>query len=78
MHDLITIHPQIVSGTPVFKGTRVPIKSLFDYLVTGQSLETYLEDFPSVNKEQALKVLDLSGDVLLKLCDSLSYESIIG
>ncbi len=59
MHDLITIHPDIVSGTPVFKGTRVPIKSLFDYLATGQSLETYLEDFPNVSKEQALKVLDL-------------------
>ncbi|NJO03609.1 MAG: DUF433 domain-containing protein [Bacteroidia bacterium] len=78
MHDLITIHPDIVSGTPVFKGTRVPIKSLFDYLATGQSLETYLEDFPNVSKEQALKVVDLSGEVLLKLCDSLSYESIIG
>jgi uncharacterized protein (DUF433 family) len=46
--ELITIDPAIHSGTPVFKGTRVPIKTLFDHLEAGDSLSVFLEDFPSV------------------------------
>ncbi|MFK7900613.1 MAG: DUF433 domain-containing protein [Cyclobacteriaceae bacterium] len=59
-HQLITISPEIVSGTPVFYGTRVPIKTLFDYLKAGDSLGDFLEDFPSVEKEQAIKLLSLA------------------
>ena len=61
LHDLVTIDPEIVSGTPVFTGTRVPIQSLFNYMAAGDSLETYLEDFPGVKKEQALRLLELAG-----------------
>jgi uncharacterized protein (DUF433 family) len=56
-NELITISPAILAGTPVFKGTRVPIESLFDHLEGGASLDQFLEDFPSVSREQAGKVL---------------------
>jgi uncharacterized protein (DUF433 family) len=59
-NQLITIDPEILSGMPVFKGTRVPVKNLIDYLEAGDSLEDFLEDFPSVAKETVLKFLNLS------------------
>ena len=55
---LITINPEIHSGTPVFKGTRVPIKTLFDHLEAGDSLEIFLDDFPSVSRELAVALLE--------------------
>jgi uncharacterized protein (DUF433 family) len=58
--DLITRDPEIMSGTPVFKGTRVPIKSLFDYLRGGDTLDEFLESFPSVERKQAEAVLELA------------------
>lgn len=51
--ELITANPEIHSGTPVFKGTRVPIKTLFDHLEAGDSLEVFLDDFPAVSREDA-------------------------
>jgi uncharacterized protein (DUF433 family) len=57
---IINIDPEILSGTPVFYGTRVPIKNLFDYLETGDSIETFLEDFDTVKKYQVIKVLEMS------------------
>jgi uncharacterized protein (DUF433 family) len=57
---VINIDPEILGGTPVFFGTRVPIKNLFDYLETGDSIETFLEDFDGVSKGQVLKVLEMS------------------
>jgi len=51
-------HPEILSGTPVFVGTRVPVRSLFDYLEGGDTLEEFLHQFPSVQREQAIAVLD--------------------
>lgn len=56
----INIDPEILGGTPVFFGTRVPIKNLFDYLETGDSIEVFLQDFDSVRKEQVIKVLEMS------------------
>lgn len=58
--SIINIDPEIMSGTPVFTGTRVPIKNLFDYLETGDSIEVFLDDFESVRKEQVIKVLEMS------------------
>ena len=55
--QLITIDPEVHSGTPVFRGTRVPIKTLFDHLEAGDSLEIFLEDFPSVSRDLAVAVL---------------------
>ena len=56
--NIITISPEIQSGTPVFSGTRVPIKILFDYLKGGDSIEEFLNDFPSVKKEQVAQLLE--------------------
>ena len=49
----VTVDPEIHSGTPVFTGTRVPIKTLFDHLEAGDSLEVFLDDFPSVSRQLA-------------------------
>lgn len=59
----ITSDKETMSGTPVFRGTRVPVVSLFDYLEDGSSLDEFLENFPSVTKEQAIKVLDFVKDI---------------
>ena len=62
--DIINIDPHILGGTPVFSGTRVPVESLFDHLESGISLEAFLDDFPSVTKEQAIKLLEIAGKVV--------------
>jgi uncharacterized protein (DUF433 family) len=63
--DLITIDPDILGGTPVFKGTRVPVKTLFEYLENDYSLEEFLECFPSLSREMVRKVLERSEQALL-------------
>ena len=63
--DLITIDPEILGGAPVFKGTRVPIRSLFEYLENNYSLEEFLECFPSVTRDSARRVLECSEQALL-------------
>ena len=57
--------PDILGGTPVFVGTRVPVQSLFDYLEGGDTLGEFLRQFPSVKREQAVAALDLARDSLL-------------
>ena len=54
---VISRSPDIMSGAPVFAGTRVPVQSLLDYLAGGHPLEEFLEDFPTVRREQALELL---------------------
>jgi uncharacterized protein (DUF433 family) len=56
--QLIVVDPEIHSGTPVFVGTRVPIKTLFDHLEAGDSIEVFLDDFPSVSRALAIAVLE--------------------
>jgi uncharacterized protein (DUF433 family) len=68
--NLIERDPEKLGGTPVFAGTRVPIKNLFDYIETGENLETFLDDFPTVTREQALGLLEASRQYLLT-----TYES---
>lgn len=62
--DIIHSNPEILGGTPVFVGTRVPVQNLIDYLRGGDSLEEFLIDFPSVRREQAEAALDLARDAL--------------
>ncbi len=64
-NDVIVVDPERLGGTPVFGGTRVPIKTLFDYLRTGDSIETFLDHFPGVHREQVEAVIDLAGRRLL-------------
>jgi uncharacterized protein (DUF433 family) len=63
--ELITVDPEILEGTPVFKGTRVPVKTLFEYLENNYTLEEFLECFPSVTREMAHRVLESSESALL-------------
>jgi uncharacterized protein (DUF433 family) len=60
MNSVITISPDIQSGEPVFSGTRVPVKNLFDYLKGGDTIDDFLEGFPSVSREQVLELLSLA------------------
>ncbi|MCY7409909.1 MAG: DUF433 domain-containing protein [Chitinophagales bacterium] len=60
MKETINIDPEILGGTPVFAGTRVPIKNLFDHLENGKSIDFFLDDFNGVKREQVIKVLELS------------------
>ena len=53
---------EVLGGTPVFKGTRVPVRTLMDYLEAGDSLGDFLEDFPTVSEEQAKKALKIADD----------------
>ena len=69
--SVIHSHKDIMSGMPVFKGTRVSIKNLFDYLAGGHSLDEFLDDFPSVSREQAIRALDMAREVL----ESIAYET---
>jgi uncharacterized protein (DUF433 family) len=68
--ELVEIDPEKLGGTPVFSGTRVPIQNLFDCLEDGESLDEFLDQFPTVTREQALAVLEESKERLL-----LGYES---
>ena len=62
----IQINPGILGGIPVFTGTRVPIRNLFDYLEAGDSLDVFLDDFPSVTKEHAVEVLEAARERLVE------------
>ena len=59
-YKAISINPEIMGGTAVFKGTRVPVQTIFDYLEGGDSLADFLDDFPSVDKEKAIEVLEMA------------------
>jgi uncharacterized protein (DUF433 family) len=64
--SVIRSDPDIMGGTPVFVGTRVPFRTLLDYLEAGDSLNEFLEDFPSVSREQAVAALQLAGKMLVE------------
>ena len=65
LSQVVHSDPDILGGTPVFVGTRVPVQSLFDYLEGGDTLGEFLRQFPSVRREQAIAALDLARDSLL-------------
>jgi uncharacterized protein (DUF433 family) len=75
IRDYINIDQEILSGNPVFKGTRVPIQSLFDHLEKGISLDEYLSDFPTVKKEQAIAVIEIAGKILTSKNIEKIYET---
>jgi uncharacterized protein (DUF433 family) len=65
LSHVIHSDPEVMSGTPVFVGTRVPLQALIDYLEGGHPLADFLDDFPSVTREQAVAALELARDALL-------------
>jgi uncharacterized protein (DUF433 family) len=62
--NIVHVDPEILGGTPVFRGTRVPVKNLLDYLAAGDTLDQFLDDFPTVKREQAVAALELARDLL--------------
>ena len=72
---IINIDPEILGGTPVFYGTRVPIKNLFDYLESGETIDYFLDDFEGVQREQVLKVLELSHK-LIEASSTVLHETV--
>ena len=58
LDSIVTKDPDILGGTPVFRGTRVPFQSLLDYLEGGQTLDEFLDDFPTVTREAAIHALE--------------------
>jgi uncharacterized protein (DUF433 family) len=74
LKNLIAIDPEILGGQPVFQGTRVPVETLFDHLEAGVSLEEFLEDFPTVTKEQAIATLELANKFLTSKNIAKLYE----
>jgi uncharacterized protein (DUF433 family) len=67
---VVHVDPEIMSGTPVFVGTRVPLYNLFDYLEAGDSLDKFLASFPSVSREQAIAALELAREAVLEVAGS--------
>jgi uncharacterized protein (DUF433 family) len=63
--NIIVKNPDILGGTPVFRGTRVPVQTLFDYLEGGETIEDFLEGFPTVPREAAVAALEEAKDLLL-------------
>ena len=63
--SIVRSDPQILGGTPVFTGTRVPVKALWDYIEGGETLDTFLDHFPSVTRDQAVAALELSRERLV-------------
>lgn len=72
LKDIINIDPEIMSGTPVFPGTRVPIKTLFDYVESGKNLDEFFEDFPSVKHSQAINLLNLAQQLVLSANEKIA------
>jgi len=67
---IVHVDPEILGGTPVFVGTRVPPDALFDYLEAGQSLDEFLDDFPSVPRDLAVEALKQANDALIRFARS--------
>jgi uncharacterized protein (DUF433 family) len=64
LEQIVHRDPEILGGTPVFRGTRLPIRSLFDYLEGGETLDEFLRQFPSVRREEAIALLELARENL--------------
>lgn len=62
--DIITVNPEILGSQPVFNGTRVPVESLFDYLESGETLDSFLDNFPTVTRVQAMAVIEIASKLL--------------
>lgn len=75
LQDLILTDPEILGGQPVFKGTRVPIETLFDHLESGLSLDDFIDDFPTVSKDKAVAVLEIANKLMTAKNFATLYET---
>ena len=76
IRNIITIDKDILSGKPVFTGTRVPVESLFDHFEAGVSLDDFIDDFPTVTKEQAIALLDAANRIMTSKNIAQLYEAV--
>ena len=76
MIDVIQVNPNILGGTPVFKGTRVPVEVFFDHLQAGVTIGEFVQDFSTVTKQQCVQVLELAEHILTSNNLKQLYESI--
>lgn len=65
VEEVVSVDREIMSGAPVFRGSRVPIQTLLDHLESGVSLEVFLDDFPTVSRELAVRFLELAGEAVI-------------
>ena len=70
LHEVVTIDPEILHGTPCLTGTRVPVQTLLDYLESGATMEEFLQDFGRVKREQAVAFLELAKQRLIECASS--------
>lgn len=63
--SVVRVDPEVLGGTPVFAGTRVPVQALLDYLKGGHPLDEFLDDFPTVSREQAIAVIDEARELIV-------------
>jgi uncharacterized protein (DUF433 family) len=70
LQEVISVNPEIMSGTPCFTGTRVPVQTLLDYLEEGDTIDSFLADFPAVRRSQAVQFLNLAKDQLIECVSS--------
>lgn len=75
LKDLITIDPEVLGGQPVFSGTRVPIETLFDHLEEGVSIDEFLEDFPTVSRQQTISILEIANKLMTSKNIEKLYET---
>jgi uncharacterized protein (DUF433 family) len=64
IRDVVQVNPEILGGLAIFKGTRVSVETIFNYLGSGESLERFLSEFPSLSREQALSVLEIESKIV--------------
>ena len=76
MTDVIQVNPNILGGTPVFKGTRVPVEVFFDHMEAGVTIEEFVQDFSTVTKEQCVQILELAEHLLTANNLKQLYESV--
>jgi uncharacterized protein (DUF433 family) len=77
LHDIVSIDSETLSGQPVFKNTRVPIESLFDHLEAGVPLDEFLDDFPTVIREQAVALLEIANKLVTSKRVTELYQAIV-
>ena len=76
VQEIINIDKDILGGQPVFNGTRVPVESLFDHLEAGVTLDEFLDDFPTVSKEQAVALLNIANKLVTSKNVAQIYASV--
>jgi len=76
LKDIISIDEEVLSGQTIFKGTRVPIDTLFDHLESGITIDSFLDDFPSVTKEQAVALLEFANKLFNTKNITQLYEAV--